>query len=179
MGPDEVYPRVSRELVDEVAKPLPIIVEMSWQSGKVPTDWKRGNIILIFKKCKKEDPGNYRPVSLTMLRHVENKEVIHDSQHGFTKDKLCLMNLAAFFDGVTALVDKGRATDVIYMGLSKASDTVLHDILLSALERHGLGRWTTQWIRNWLDGCTQNVAVHSSMSKWGPVTSSIPQWSVL
>jgi len=52
MGPDEVPQWILRELVDEVAEPLSITFEKSWQSGEVPTVWKRGNITPFLKREK-------------------------------------------------------------------------------------------------------------------------------
>lgn len=97
------------------------------------------------------------------------------SQHSFTKGELCLINLVAFYKSVTAVVDEGRVINIIYLGLCKAFDTVQTNVFVPALDRHGFDRSITQWVRKWVNGCTQRFVVNSLLSKW---TSSIPWGSV-
>ncbi|GAB0208678.1 mitochondrial enolase superfamily member 1 [Grus japonensis] len=147
-----MHPRVLRELADVIARPLSIIFERSWRTGEVPEDWRKANVTLVFKKGRKEDPGNYKPVSLTSIpgkvmeqlilgvinKHVEEKKVIGSDQHGFTKGKSCLTNLRAFYDGMTDWVDEGRAVDVVYLDFSKAFDTISYSILISKLRKESV-----------------------------------------
>jgi len=146
MGPNGIHPRVLSELAEELAKPLSIICQQSWLTGEVPGDWRIASVTPIYKKGRKEDTGNYRPVSLTsvpdkimerfilsaLTRHVQDNQGIRPSQHGFMKGRSCLTNLI-FYDQVTHLVDEGNAVDVIYLDFSKAFDTVPHSILLENL----------------------------------------------
>jgi len=83
------------------------------------------NIIPIFKKGKQEDPGKYRPVSLTsspgnmmeqltpktISRPTKDKKDVRSDQHGFTK-KPCLTSPITFYDEMSGLADEEKAVDI-------------------------------------------------------------------
>ena len=180
MGLDRHHPQVLRELVGVIAVLLSAIYRHFWLSGEVPEDWRLANVTPIYKKSRKEDQGNYRPVSLTSIpgkvmeqitlgeitRHVHGVQGIRPSQHGFMKGRSCLTNLTSFYDWVTRLVDEGKAVDVVYLEFNEAFDTVSHSILLGKLAARGLDRYTRLWVKNWLEGHAQQVVVNGVKSSW-------------
>ena len=120
MGPDGVACWMLKECKDQLIEPIWEVINSSLEEGKVPKEWKRANIVPIFKGGRKTEPLNYRPVSLTSVvgklcekvikekwvKYLEENEIITAKQFGFRQGKSCVTNLLSFYTRIIDRVDK-------------------------------------------------------------------------
>ena len=192
-GPDNISPRILKDLADELADPLTIIFQKSLQEKKVPEDWKQANVTPVFKKGQKYERGNYRPISLTciasklmehiicssVMRHAKIHDLLYKLQHGFREARSCETQLLEFVHDVTGNMQNKLQTDVCVLDFSKAFDKVGHLRLLHKLKWYGITGDTNEWIADFLQGRSQSVVVEGTRSTDLPVLSGVPQGSVL
>ena len=169
---DGLSPKILKETVEQISKPLAHVFNMSLHEGIVPLAWKEANIPL-FKNGSINKYVNYRPVSLTsvicklletiimdhMMDFLVKHKLINPSQHDFLKARSCLTNLLCFLEEITKWVDDGSAVDVIYLDFQKAFDKVPHQRLILKLKSHGMGNNIISWIEQWLTDRIQRVVV--------------------
>ena len=192
-GPDGIHPMVLNKCAESLGVPLSIIFTRSYEEGVVPSDWREANVSPIHKKGDRNDPGNYRPVSLTsvvckvmesivkdrLLTELESRKVLTQCQHGFRAGKSCLTNTLEALEAWTRLLDEGFGIDVVFLDYRKAFDTVSHTKLLQKLKRMGICGRDVVWIREFLTGRRMRVMVNGCASTWREVGSGVPQGSVL
>jgi hypothetical protein len=192
-GPDNISPRLLKELAEEVTPMLTKIFQATLEHGTVPKQWTNANVSPIFKKADRSKAANYRPVSLTsvsckllehiilssIMKHLEGNSLLSDSQHGFRQRRSCETQLVTFVQELVTSLSKGGQVDVIIMDFAKAFDKVPHNQLLGKLHHLGIQGLTLNWIKAFLDNRTQSVIVDGEMSDSAVVTSGVPQGSVL
>ena len=192
-GPDGIHPRILKETASSVSVPLTNIFRRSLQSGTLPPDWKRGTVIPIFKKGDRKLTSNYRPISLTSIPCKVLESVIRDqvmahlmftgqlsaNQHGFRPKRSCTSQLLEVIEDWTEALEQGKPIDSLYLDFRKAFDSVPHQRLLSKLRSCGITGCAFNWIRAFLTDRQQQVVVGGSESPWSPVSSGVPQGSVL
>ncbi len=192
-GPDRISPRLLKELAEQLYMPLTILYQNSIDTGIVPDQWKTALVTPIYKKGDKHNPANYRPVSLTavcckmlehvvakaLLSHLESNSILSEEQHGFRQRRSCETQLILFVDELLRNMCDGKQTDAIVMDFSKAFDMVPHGCLLTKLNSYGIRNNILNWIESFLSNRSQQVVVDGEKSESAPVTSGVPQGSVL
>ena len=192
-GPDDIPARMLQEYADDLAPMLTNIMQQSYSTGKLPSDWTKARVTGIYKKGDKTSPENYRPVSLTCIcckvqehivlshlaKHLSSNDIIINNQHGFREKLSCETQLLQAVDDWSTTLNQRGQSDVLFLDFSKAFDKVPHQHLLHKLSYYGITGKTREWIRGFLTGRSQCVVVDGEESEWCPVISGVPQGSVM
>ena len=192
-GPDGIPSRVLYELATTLSAPVCSLFRKSLISGTLPHAWKQGSVVPIFKSGSRQEPSNFRPVSLTsilckvlervvrdrLVEHLTETGQLNDAQHGFLPKRSCATQLLSSLEDWTQLMENKDTVDVAYLDFQKAFDSVPHQRLVQKLHDMGVRGTLLKWIEAFLTGRSQQVVVNGAMSDPTPVKSGIPQGSVL
>ena len=191
-GPDGIQSKIMKSCARGLSKPLSILFNRIFQSGKIPSTWKMANVVPIFKKGDKTSVSNYRPISLTSLpmKILEYcikdllmqrcEHLIKDNQHGFRSNKSCLTQLLPYVDKLSEALNNQSRIDTIYFDFAKAFDSVNHDLILYKLKNvFRVDGLLLQFIKDYLRDRKQQVVINNSSSGPLPVHSGVPQGSIL
>ena len=128
-GPDKLKPLLLRELRDEIAPIIKVIFDRSLQTGKLPADWTKANVMPVFKKGDKSLAANYRPISLTcilckvlehilasnIVKHLDGQGILYDLKHGFREKRSCETQLIMLIEDLARGASLGNRLASFYL----------------------------------------------------------------
>jgi hypothetical protein len=192
-GHDNITSALLKDIKYDISFPLAILINKSLETGDVPDLLKLAKIIPIYKSKNKELLNNYRPISLLptvskVLEKIVHKRlynflltqsVFYPSQYGFRKQHSTIHAVHEFVDDTITSIDDRKHTLATFLDLSKAFDTINHEILIDKLSWYGIRGIALDWFRNYLSNRTQYVQYNNTKSATTIMPCGVPQGSVL
>lgn len=178
--------------ISSLLYPLTILFNLSLSSNCIPSQWKEAFIVPVFKKGNRQNPDNYRPISLTsaicrlfetviinkLLPFILERNLLSRYQFGFLPNRSSCSNILSSLHEWLASYSSSICTNVLYTDIKKAFDSVNHRLLVQALRTYGLNNDVVNWFQNFLSKRQQKVCINNSISSSLEVYSGVPQGSV-
>ena len=192
-GIDNISPKLIKQTAIPIAEPLSHIINLSFNTGIVPIEMKKAQVLPFYKTDDPHNFKNYRPISLLpslskiLERAVHNRlnkyltthKLLSPSQFGFRKNLSTENAIVEFQDRLVKQLSRGNLGLGVFLDLSKAFDTLDHNILLHKLNRLGIRGITLNWFNSYLKDRYQQVKFINSSSSFQLIKSGVPQGSIL
>jgi exonuclease III len=192
-GVDDIDPHIANSYISLIATQLAEIINCSLDTGVVPDAIKIAKIVPIFKKGDRENPSNYRPISILpffakyfekimhhrLNNYVEKSHIIFPYQYGFQSGRSTFMPLMDMYDKISKAFENNEYSIGIFFDLAKAFDTVNHEILFKKLANYGIRGIQLAWFTSYLDRRLQCVSCNGAISDFRVVRYGVPQDSNL
>lgn len=192
-GLDELPPGMLKDCAQHLIVPLHHIINQSLRSSTVPNAWKQAKIVPLFKSGDTNKPENYRPISVLpilskllekavhtqLMEFLENEKLLNDSQFGYRAKRSTHLATTLLVDEVRQAAENGKLVGALFLDLSKAFDTISHDVVLRKLSSYGVDNVELLWFTDYLFNRSQVVEVGNRTSASFNVVSGVPQGSIL
>ena len=160
---------------------------------KFPDTLKLAKVIPLYKKGDRKNPENYRPISLLsslskvfekllhkrMINFVNKNKLLSPEQFGFRSKHSCVHAISTLTEYMRNEIDRKRTGQACFIDLQKAFDSLNHEILLEKLFNYGFRGPIHEILVDYLRNRCQYVSSHCKKSCKLPITTGVPQGSIL